>query len=103
MVSTTRKTTLHPDRKSFGAGTLFLTTKVTITMPKMPESLIIRRRQQRPSPWKDLSAAVFSLLFVAFSGFKTADASYAISIAPGSEECYTFLTPSNVGTTATIS
>merc|ERR1719343_435850 len=42
------------------------------------------------------------LLLVTFSGLKTVDASYAISIYPGTEECYIFLTPSNVGTTSTI-
>jgi len=60
-------------------------------------------RQQRPSPCNHLVLLIMSLLLVTFSSFKAVDASYAISIDPGSEECYIFLTPSDVGSTSTIS
>jgi len=46
---------------------------------------------------------LLSLLVVTFSSFYTVDASYAISIEPGTEECYIFLTPSDVGSFSTIS
>jgi len=54
--------------------------------------------------WRNqLSLTLLSLLLVTFGGLKTVDASYAISIDAGTEECFVFLTPSDVGTTSTIS
>mmetsp|Transcript_3087 Transcript_3087/g.6664 ORF Transcript_3087/g.6664 Transcript_3087/m.6664 type:complete len:251 (-) Transcript_3087:193-945(-) len=46
---------------------------------------------------------VLSLLLVAFSGFHAVDASYAITIEPGSEECYTFMTPNAINSFSTFS
>jgi hypothetical protein len=64
----------------------------------------IRRRQQRLSPWNHLALLSLSLLFlVTFSSLKAVEASYAISIDPGDEECYMFSAPSNVAGTSTIS
>jgi len=62
-----------------------------------------RRRQQRQFP--RIQSALLSLLILLATLFslKPVDASYAISIDPGSEECYIFLTPIDVGTTSTMS
>lgn len=66
--------------------------------------MAIRRRQQRLSPWNRLALLSLSLLLlVTFSSLKAVDASYAISINPGDEECYMFSAPSNVAGTSTIS
>lgn len=78
---------------------------VTIKMSKQTSGFVaIQRRQQRLSPWNRLAILSLSLLLlVTFSSLKAADASYAISVDPGDEECYTFSAPSNVGSTSTIS
>jgi len=73
-------------------------------MPKQTGSFkTTRRKQQRPSPLNYLARLVLSLSLVTFTSFMVVDASYAISIDPGSEECYVFFTPKDVGSTSTIS
>merc|ERR1719356_1936188 len=43
------------------------------------------------------------VLIATLTSFQVANASYAISIDPASEECFTFLTPGTTGSTSTIS
>ena len=62
----------------------------------------IRRREQGLARQNSLSLLLLSLLLVTFLGSKTVDASYAISINPGTEECYIFMTPGDVATTSTV-
>ena len=62
----------------------------------------IRKREQGLAWQNRLSLSLLSLLLVTFWGLKTVDASYAISLEPGSKECYKFLTPGDVAITSTI-
>merc|ERR1719343_1928878 len=62
------------------------------------------RRQHRSALWSCLELLLRSILLVAtLTSFRAVNASYAISISAGTEECFLFLIPSNVGKTSTVS
>lgn len=60
------------------------------------------RNMKRLSPRNHVTKVILSLLLVVLSGFKAVDASYAISVDPGSEECYIFMIPKGAGNGSTV-
>lgn len=62
-----------------------------------------RRQSSSLSRVRRLVLLCSLLLFVAVSNFGSVDASYAISIGPGDEECYIFMSPKDVNRFSTFS